>query len=190
MLIVRNWHMCKNVICLTRTVLSIGFPINISSPSRTHKGRNTINVRGLLRFKKLVVVTDIDDFKTARMYLEAQPPVGGHVQDHHVALDMPSLLKSMTVPNGCNGTNVRSLAKLREPRFELGTNPKPLTALVNERPDLPIAVPQLHAASPRNVPREGPCTRKLRQKNSSAFSASIWRRSLCQKGYGEIPIPW
>lgn len=127
-----------------------------------------------------MVVADIDNFETARMYLEAQPPVGGDVQGHHVALDMPSLLKSMTVPNGCNGTNVRSLAKLREPCFELGTNPKPLTALVNERPDLPITVLQLHAASPKNVPREGPCTRRLRQKNSSAFSASIWRRSLCQ----------
>lgn len=100
MLIVRNWHMCKNVICLTRTVLSIGFPINISSPSRTHKGRNTINVRGLLRFKKLVVVTDIDNFKTSRMNLEAQPPVGGYVQGHHVGLDVPILLQSMTVANG------------------------------------------------------------------------------------------
>ena len=173
MLIVRNWHMCKNVICLTRTVLSIGFPINISSPSRTHRGRNTINVRGLLRFKKLVVVTDIDDFKTARMYLEAQPPVGGHVQGHHVALDMPSLLKSMTVPNGCNGTNVRSLAKLREPHLELGTYPKPLTAFTNERPDLSISIPQLHTVSRRNVPWDGCCSRILRRKNSPPFSASI-----------------
>ena len=95
--------MCKNVICLTRTVLSIGFPINISSPSRTHKGRNTINVRGLLRFKKLVVVTDIDDFKTARMYLEAQPGVGGLVVGVVVGVVLGCVVLWVCVGCGCWG---------------------------------------------------------------------------------------
>lgn len=81
-----NYFSTSNVIFLTYT--------------QRKKAASHLRERPFVFQNNLVVVTDIDDFKTARMYLEAQPPVGGHVQGHHVGLDVPILLQSMTVANG------------------------------------------------------------------------------------------
>ena len=81
-----NYFSTSNVIFLTYT--------------QRKKAASHLRERPFVFQNNLVVVTDIDNFKTSRMNLEAQPPVGGYVQGHHVGLDVPILLQSMTVANG------------------------------------------------------------------------------------------
>ena len=74
--------------------------VNFLTYTQRKKAASHLRERPFVFQNNLVVVTDIDNFKTSRMNLEAQPPVGGYVQGHHVGLDVPILLQSMTVANG------------------------------------------------------------------------------------------
>ena len=59
-----------------------------------------------------MVITDLNDFEALRMNLAAQPPVGGDVQGHHIVLKISAFLKSVTISNSCDRSQIRGLAQL------------------------------------------------------------------------------